>query len=158
MMMLLEPLFGEDKLSLSVTMLSVQSQVPAHGSSEDVTEGQRRKTDPLLLSSSAGFCLQNSSKRGSFNQNGSFVYSIHSALFSFLNTYSVPGPMHRCGSKPKSLESWSQWGSAAKQESGLKIPAISNHDMFYEENEGWSWGVQELCKNVLLAMAWPGGD
>ena len=66
--------------------------------------------------------------------------------------------MQRCGSKPKSLESWSQWGSAAKQESGLKIPAISNHDMFYEENEGWSWGVQELCKNVLLAMAWPGGD
>ena len=28
MMMLLEPLFGEDKLSLSVTLLSVQSQVP----------------------------------------------------------------------------------------------------------------------------------
>ena len=30
--------------------------------------------------------------------------------------------------------------------------------MFYEENEGWSWGVQELCKTILLAMAWPGGD
>ena len=84
MMLPLEPLFGEDKPSLPVTMLSVQSQVPAHGSSGDVAEGQGRKTDPLPLSSSAGFCLQNSSRRGGFSQNGLFIYSfIHSALFFF---------------------------------------------------------------------------
>lgn len=35
MMMIMEPLFREDKLSPSVTMLSLQSQVPALGSSED---------------------------------------------------------------------------------------------------------------------------